>query len=211
MDSEARRHARCPRPDPTPPPLLLFPLFPQARSTRLLSEWDALATIRLPLVAAVDGLALGGGCEVALMCDVIVASDAAVFAQPELALGVTPGMGATARLTRALGRYRAMDVLLTGRKLTAREAEAAGLVARVVPAGGALAAALDVATALASGPPDATAAIKRCVNAALDSSLSSAIQTEHAEFWGCFGSGEQREGMGAFLEKRGAVWAHAKK
>ena len=181
----------------------------QARSTRLLSEWDELSHIRLPLIAAVEGLALGGGCELSLMCDLIVASESASFGQPEVSLGVTPGMGATQRLTRALGKYRTMDLLLTGRRLSAGEAEAAGLVARVAPPGRALAAALDLATSIAAGPPDATAAIKRCVAAAHEGGLAGGLQTEHAEFWGCFGSGEQREGMAAFLEKRAPVWLHS--
>ena len=182
----------------------------QARSTRLLSEWDSLSSVRLPLITAVEGLALGGGNELALMCDLIVASESASFGQPEVSLGVTPGMGATQRLTRALGKYRTMDLLLTGRRLSAAEAEAAGLVARVAPPGRALAAALDLATSIAAGPPDATAAIKRCVAAAHEGGLSGGLQTEHGEFWGCFGSGEQREGMAAFLEKRAPAWPHSK-
>lgn len=157
-----------------------------------------------------EGLALGGGCELALMCDLIVASETASFGQPEVALGVTPGMGATQRLTKALGKYRAMDLLLTGRRVSAAEAAAVGLVARVAPAGGALPAALELAAAIAAGPADATAAIKRCVHAALESGMASGIEAEHTEFWGCFGGAEQREGMSAFLEKRAPVWGKAR-
>jgi enoyl-CoA hydratase len=201
---KTRPNAFSPTPTPTLPTT-------QARSTRLLADWDALSTIRLPMIAAVEGLALGGGCEAALMCDLIVASESASFGQPEVTLGVTPGMGATQRLTKALGKYRAMDLLLTGRWLTAAEAQAAGLVARVAPPGQAVAAALELATSIAAGPPDATAAIKRCVNAALETHLASGMEVEHAEFWGCFGGAEQREGMAAFLDKRAAVWPHAHK
>ena len=189
-------------PTPTPPPPL------QARSSRLLASWDALASPAStpPLIAAVDGPALGGGFEVCQMADLVVAGASSTFAQPELRLGVPPGMGATQRLTRALGRQRALDLILTGRTLTASEAEALGLVARVVPAGTAVDAALDLASRVAAAPPGAVAAARRAVAAALDTPLSAGLEAEHAEFWGCFGSGEQREGMAAFLGKREPVW-----
>lgn len=189
--------ARARPPDPSSPRF-------QARSSRLLSAWDALASPAAtpPLIAAVDGPALGGGFEVCQMADLVVASSAATFAQPELRLGVPPGMGATQRLTRALGRQRALDLVLTGRALSAAEAETLGLVARVVPAGTAVAAALDLAARIAASPPGAVAAARRAVAAALEMPLRAGLEAEHTEFWGCFGSAEQREGMGAFLGKR---------
>ena len=155
------------------------------------------------------GLALGGGFELALMCDLIIAGDDARFALPEVkGLGVIPGMGATQRLPRAVGKYRAMEMVLLGKEMSAKEALDAGLVCRVVsPTEGTLAAALELAGGIAASPPQAVAAAKRAVSSALETnSLSSGLEAEHAEFWGCFGSAEHREGMGAFLEKRSAKW-----
>ena len=197
-------------PHPHPPSLLQPPpSLSQAKKTRLLAEWDRLSRVRVPLVAAVRGLALGGGFELALMCDLIVAGDDAKFALPEVkALGVIPGMGATQRLPRAVGKYRAMEMVLLGKEMSAKEAFDLGLVSRVVsPADETLSAALELAFEIASSPPLAVAAAKRAVSLALEtSSLSSGLEAEHAEFWGCFGSPEQREGMSAFLEKRAPKW-----
>jgi len=188
-----------------PPPPTPF----QAKRSRLLADWDRLSRVRVPLVAAVRGLALGGGFELALMCDLIVAGSDARFALPEVPrLGVIPGMGATQRLPRAIGKYRAMEMVLLGEEMGAEEAHRAGLVCRVVsPAEKTLAAALELAGGIAASPPLAVAAAKRAVSGALESgSLSSGLEAEHAEFWACFGTVEHREGMSAFLEKRAAKW-----
>jgi len=190
---------------PPPPPPTPF----QAKRSRLLADWDRLSRVRVPLVAAVRGLALGGGFELALMCDLIVAGSDARFALPEVPrLGVIPGMGATQRLPRAIGKYRAMEMVLLGEEMGAEEAHRAGLVCRVVsPAEKTLAAALELAGGIAASPPLAVAAAKRAVSGALESgSLSSGLEAEHAEFWACFGTVEHREGMSAFLEKRAAKW-----
>lgn len=181
----------------------------EAKKSRLLADWERLSRVRVPLVAAVRGLALGGGFEVALMCDLIVAGDDARFALPEVkGLGVIPGMGATQRLPRAIGKYRAMEMVLLGKAMSAAEAREAGLVARVVsPAGRTVEAALELAGEIARSPPLAVAAAKRSVSHALETaSLSSGLEAEHSEFWACFGTAEQREGMSAFLEKREAKW-----
>ena len=199
-----------PQPPPRPStPATTTTTKKKAKKSRLLADWDRLSRVRVPLVAAVRGLALGGGFEVALMCDLIVAGDDARFALPEVnGLGVIPGMGATQRLPRAIGKYRAMEMVLLGRAMSATEAREAGLVARVVsPAEQTVAAALDLAGEIAASPPLAVAAAKRAVSHALETgSLSSGLEAEHAEFWACFGTAEQREGMSAFLEKREAKW-----
>ena len=143
------------------------------------------------------------------MCDLIVAGDDAKFELPEVkGLGVIPGMGATQRLPRAIGKYRAIEMVLLGKEMTAREAMEAGLVSRVAsPAEKTLAAALELASEIAACPPLAVAAAKRAVSHSLETgSLSSGLESEHAEFWACFGTAEQREGMSAFLEKRRAEW-----
>jgi len=171
-------------------------------STRLLDGWRALRHVRVPIIAAVEGFALGGGCELAAACDVVVAGAGASFGQPEVGLGVVPGMGATQRLPRAVGKAVAMDLILTGRRLTAQEALAAGLVSRVVPAGRALEEAASIAAAIGRAPRAAVAKAKELTNAAFEMPLAAGLETELREFWACFGTADQVEGMGAFLEKR---------
>ena len=168
--------------------------------------YDAVVATRKPWLAAVAGFALGGGCELAMMADFIVAADTARFGQPEIKLGVTPGMGGSQRLTRAIGKAKAMEMCLTGRMMDAREAEASGLVARVVPAAELLDAALKVASEIAAMPPLAAIACKEEVNAAFETTLAQGICFERRLFNGLFGSNDQKEGMAAFVAKRPGAW-----
>ena len=168
--------------------------------------WDRIRAIGTPVIAAVRGVALGGGCELAMACDMIVAGDDARFGQPEIRLGVMPGAGGTQRLTRAIGKARAMELILTGRTMDAREAEAAGLVTRVVPAAETVPAALTLAATIASMPPLATRAAKRAVLRADEVSLQTGLALERRDFYLLFASEDQREGMAAFSEKRTPTW-----
>ena len=168
--------------------------------------WDAFARTRKPVIAAVAGYALGGGCELAMMCDFIIAADTAKFGQPEIKLGVSPGMGGTQRLARAVGKAKAMDLCLTGRMMDAAEAERAGLVARVVPADALLDEAMAAAAAIAAMPPLAAIANKEMVDAAFETGLSAGVQFERRLFHGLFGTADQKEGMAAFVEKRPGKW-----
>jgi enoyl-CoA hydratase/carnithine racemase len=168
--------------------------------------WERIAAVRTPLIAAVRGFALGGGCELAMSCDLIVAGDDAQFGQPEINLGVMPGAGGTQRLTRAIGRARAMDLILTGRAITAREAEAAGLVSRVVPADETVPAALELAGMIASKAPVAVLAAKEAVRLAEELPLSAGLRHERRAFFGLFATDDQGEGMTAFVEKRRPDW-----
>jgi enoyl-CoA hydratase len=168
--------------------------------------WDRLRAIGLPIVAAVRGYALGGGCELALACDLIVAGEDAQFGQPEILIGVMPGAGGTQRLTRAIGKARAMDLILTGRSMPAREAEAAGLVSLVVPAEETLDRALELAGRIASMPPLAVRAAKAMVNRAFDTSLTEGLADERRAFFELFATEDQTEGMTAFAEKRAPSW-----
>jgi enoyl-CoA hydratase len=168
--------------------------------------WARIDAIGLPIVAAVRGFALGGGCELAMACDLIVAGDDARFGQPEINLGVIPGAGGTQRLTRAIGSARAMELILTGRTMTADEAFAAGLVTRVVPAGATVEAALELAARIASMPPLAVRAAKQAVRAAAELPLTHGLAAERQAFFALFDTDDQREGMSAFIEKRPAVW-----
>jgi len=161
---------------------------------------------RKPWLAAVAGYALGGGCEVAMMADFIIAADTAQFGQPEIKLGVTPGMGGSQRLTHAVGKAKAMEMCLTGRMMGAEEAERAGLVARVVPADRLLDEALKTAEAIAGMAPLAAIATKEQVNAAFETGLAQGILFERRLFHGLFGSEDQKEGMSAFVDKRKADW-----
>lgn len=178
--------------------------YASAVSTRLLDAWRALKHVRTPIIAAVEGYALGGGCELAAACDIVIAGSGASFGQPEVGLGVIPGMGGTQRLPRAVGKALAMDLVLTGRRLSAAEAAGAGLVSRVVAEGRALEEACAVAAAIARAPRGAVAKAKELTNAAFEMPLAAGLETELREFWACFGTDEQVEGMGAFLEKRAA-------
>jgi enoyl-CoA hydratase len=169
-------------------------------------HWATLAGVGVPIVAAVRGFALGGGCELALLCDVVVAGDDATFGQPEIKLGVIPGAGGTQRLTRAVGRARAMELVLTGRSIDAREAERLGLVSRVVPAEETLDRALELAGRIAALPPIAVRAAKAAVNAAQELPLSEGLARERQAFFGLFATADQKEGMAAFVEKRSPRW-----
>lgn len=168
--------------------------------------WDHLGAIGIPLIAAVRGYALGGGCELAMTCDLIVAGDDAQFGQPEIGIGVMPGAGGTQRLTRAIGTARAMELVLTGRTMPAAEAYAAGLVTSVVPADHVLTAALDLADRIAAMPPLAVRAAKRSVLAAAELPLSAGLRAEREAFFDLFATEDQREGMRAFQEKRPPTW-----
>jgi enoyl-CoA hydratase len=168
--------------------------------------WDRIAAIGLPLVAAVRGYALGGGCELALTCDLIVAGEDARFGQPEIKIGVMPGAGGTQRLTRAVGKALAMELILTGRTMDAAEASAAGLVTAVVPAAETVDRALALADTIASMPPLAVRAAKRSVLAAAELPLSEGLRLERQAFFDLFATQDQREGLRAFTEKRPPVW-----
>jgi enoyl-CoA hydratase len=170
------------------------------------SQWERIKRIRKPIVAAVRGFALGGGCELAMACDMIVAADDSQFGQPEIKLGVMPGGGGTQRLTRAVGKARAMELVLTGRTMSAREAEAHGLVTRVVPSEATLDAALELAAQIASMPAGAVIAAKEAVNRAHELSLEAGLEFERRNFYLLFASQDQREGMDAFMDKRTPAW-----
>lgn len=170
--------------------------------------WEALTRVRTPLVAAVSGYALGGGCELAMTCDMIIAADTAKFGQPEVNLGVIPGMGGSQRLTRAIGKAKAMDLILTGRMIDAEEAERCGLVSRVVPAGDLLDRTLEIAAQIASCSLVATMAAKEAVNAAFETTLEQGVRHERRLFHGLFAGEDQKEGMAAFVEKREPAFRH---
>jgi enoyl-CoA hydratase len=180
--------------------------FAAMYASNFFAGWERVTATRKPWIAAVAGFALGGGCEVAMMADFIIAADSAKFGQPEIKLGVTPGMGGSQRLTRAIGKAKAMEMCLTGRMMGAEEAEAAGLVARVVPAAGLLDEALKTAATIASMAPLAAIATKEMVNAAYETGLAQGIIFERRLFHGLFGTEDQKEGMSAFVEKRAADW-----
>jgi enoyl-CoA hydratase len=171
------------------------------------APWDRLAAIGVPLIAAVRGFALGGGCELAMACDMIVAAEDAAFGQPEILLGVMPGAGGTQRLTRAIGKARAMELILTGRTMSAREAEANGLVTSIVPAAATLDAALELAGRIAAMPPLAVRAAKAAILAADESSLAEGLVQEREAFFRLFDTADQSEGMAAFTQKRPPVWS----
>jgi enoyl-CoA hydratase len=168
--------------------------------------WEKVTATRKPWLAAVSGFALGGGCEVAMMADFILAADTARFGQPEIKLGVGPGMGGSQRLTRAVGKAKAMDMCLTGRMIGAEEAERSGLVSRIVPATDLIEEALKVAAEIAEMPPLAAIAVKEMVNAAFEGGLAQGVTFERRLFHGLFGTADQKEGMTAFVEKRPGNW-----
>ncbi|HEY0311434.1 MAG TPA: enoyl-CoA hydratase [Allosphingosinicella sp.] len=180
--------------------------FAQMYASNFFAGWEKVTATRKPWIAAVAGYALGGGCEVAMMADFIIAADTAQFGQPEIRLGVTPGMGGSQRLTRAIGKAKAMEMCLTGRNMGAEEAERAGLVARVVPAAGLVDEALKAAEAIAGMAPLAAIATKEMVNAAFEMGLAQGIVFERRLFHGLFGTEDQKEGMAAFVDKRKAAW-----
>ncbi|MFM7012991.1 MAG: enoyl-CoA hydratase [Betaproteobacteria bacterium] len=171
-------------------------------------NWETIRRIRKPVIAAVAGYALGGGCELAMMCDFILAADTAKFGQPEIKLGVIPGSGGTQRLPRAVGKSKAMEMVLTGRMMDAVEAERAGLVSRIVAADRLLEDAIETATVIAAMSLPAAMMAKESVNRAYESSLSEGVLFERRVFHSCFAMDDQKEGMAAFVEKRKPVFKH---
>jgi enoyl-CoA hydratase len=176
--------------------------YPDTLFEDFIAKWEIITTIKTPVIAAVAGYALGGGCELAMMADFIVCADNAKFGQPEITLGVIPGAGGTQRLTRLVGKSKAMDMVLTGRQMDAAEAERAGLVSRVFPLADLLPEALKIAGRIATLSPVANYVAKRAVNAALETTLAEGVQAERMLFLPLFGTEGQREGMSAFVEKR---------
>jgi enoyl-CoA hydratase len=170
------------------------------------ADWDHATRTRKPIVAAVAGFALGGGCELAMHCDIIIAADNAKFGQPEIKLGVIPGIGGTQRLTRAVGKAKAMDMILTGRMMDAAEAEKSGLVARVVPAANLMEEAMKVAETIATMSLPSVLAGKEAINSAFEGGLSEGVVFERRIFHALFATEDQKEGMKAFVEKRKPVW-----
>jgi len=171
-------------------------------------NWETIRSIRKPVIAAVSGFALGGGCELAMMCDFIIAADTAKFGQPEIKLGVIPGAGGTQRLPRAVGKAKAMDMALTGRMMDAQEAERAGLVSRVVPFEKMMEEALGAALVIADFSQIAVMAAKESVNRAFESGLSDGVMFERRLFHALFATSDQKEGMDAFVNKRKANFSH---
>jgi enoyl-CoA hydratase len=180
--------------------------YMEAYKSDFIATWERIARARKPVIAAVAGFALGGGCELAMSCDLIIAADTAKFGQPEIKLGVTPGMGGSQRLTWAVGKAKAMEMCLTGRMMGAEEAERSGLVAKVVPAADLLDEALKTAETIAGMAPLAAIANKEMVNAAFEMGLAQGINFERRLFHGLFGTEDQKEGMTAFVEKRPGNW-----
>lgn len=176
--------------------------YVEAYSEDFFAEWDAFAALRVPKIAAVSGYALGGGCELAMMCDMIFAADTARFGQPEIKLGVLPGIGGTQRLTRLVGRAVAMDMILTGRMIDAEEALRIGLVSRVIPAADLDTEAREAAATIAGYSRPAAMMARECVAQAEETGLHAGLQFERRVFHAIFATQDQKEGMGAFLEKR---------
>ncbi|TDD80758.1 enoyl-CoA hydratase [Saccharopolyspora karakumensis] len=166
------------------------------------AAWDRLTAVRKPMIAAVSGYALGGGCELAMLCDLIIAADNAKFGQPEIKLGVIPGIGGTQRLTRAVGKAKAMEMCLTGRMMDATEAESSGLVARVVPVDRLTEEALDTASEIASMSTPVAMMVKESVNRAHETTLAEGVRFERRVFHATFATDDQKEGMAAFVDKR---------
>jgi len=182
--------------------------FSEVFDADLFAAWGRLAAVRTPLIAAVAGYALGGGCELAMMCDVLIAADTAKFGQPEIKLGVLPGMGGSQRLTRAIGKAKAMDLILTGRTIDAAEAERSGLVSRVVPAEDLMTEAAAVATTISQMSRSAARMAKEAVNRAFESTLTEGLLYERRLFHSAFATEDQSEGMAAFIDKRPPTFTH---
>lgn len=178
--------------------------YPETYLEDFITSWDRVASRRKPLIAAVAGFALGGGCELAMMCDIIIAADTAKFGQPEIKLGVMPGAGGTQRLTRIIGKAKAMELCLTGRLMGAEEAERAGLVARVVPAAELLEDALKTAATIADMSLPIVMMAKESINRAYETTLAEGIRFERRLFHAMFATADQKEGMAAFVDKRRA-------
>lgn len=172
------------------------------KSEYITRNWDRIRAVRKPIIAAVSGFALGGGCELAMMCDIVIAADNTRFGQPEIKLGIIPGAGGTQRLPRAVSKAKAMDLVLTGRMMDAAEAERAGLVSRVVPAAKLLDEAISAATAISEFSLPSVMMAKECVNRAYEGPLSEGILFERRMFHALFATEDQKEGMSAFVEKR---------
>jgi enoyl-CoA hydratase len=172
------------------------------QSDFITKDWERIDTCRKPVIAAVAGYALGGGAEIAMMCDIIIAADTAKFGQPEISIGTLPGAGGTQRLTRAIGKSKSMEMCLTGRMMEAEEAERAGLVARIVPAADLLKDALAVAAKIAAMSRPMTMITKESVKRAFETSLAEGLRFERRMFHASFATEDQKEGMAAFIEKR---------
>ena len=183
-------------------------VYPEVVLDDFVAGWDGLLAIKKPIIAAVAGFALGGGCELAMMCDIIIAADSARFGQPEIKLGIIPGIGGTQRLVRAIGKAKAMEMILTGRLMDAAEAERTGLVARVVPAADLVDEALTLARTIAAMPLPAVIAAKDAVGRAFETSLAEGIRHEKAAFYALFATHDRQEGMAAFVEKRQPDFKH---
>lgn len=182
--------------------------YSEVTEQQFFGAWDDLSRLRTPIIAAVTGYALGGGCELAMLCDTIIAGENARFGQPEINLGVIPGIGGSQRLTRAVGKAKAMDLVLTGRQMKVDEAERAGLVSRVVPTEQCLDTALEVAAVIASKSKLITGLAKDAVNRAFESSLAEGVRAERVLFYSTFATDDQTEGMAAFVEKREPKFSH---
>jgi enoyl-CoA hydratase len=178
--------------------------FAEAYLGDFAANWDRASTARKPVIAAVAGFALGGGCELAMQCDILIAADNAKFGQPEIKLGVIPGIGGTQRFTRAVGKAKAMDIMLTGRMMDVNEAERAGLVARIVPLANLLDEAIKTAETIASMSLPSVLAAKEAVNVAFETSLAEGVRFERRVFHAMFATADQKEGMTAFIAKRPA-------
>jgi len=182
--------------------------YADTTKSNMLAHWSGISSIRKPVVAAINGFALGGGCELAMSCDILIASEDAKFGQPEIKLGTIPGVGGTQRLIRAVGKSKAMELILTGDMMTAADAEKAGLVSKVVPAGKAAEEALKVAERIASFSAPVAALAKECVNAAEETSLAEGLRLERGLFHATWGLEDRGEGFQAFIEKRAPTWRH---
>jgi len=178
--------------------------FPSAYLDDFVTAWDAIPLHRKPLIAAVSGFALGGGCELAMMCDFILASDTAKFGQPEIRLGIMPGVGGSQRLTRAVGKAKAMEMCLTGRMMDANEAERAGLVSRIIPVADLVNESVKTADAIANFSRQSVLMTKEAVNRAYETTLAEGVRFERRMFQSLFATADQKEGMTAFIEKRPA-------
>jgi enoyl-CoA hydratase len=178
------------------------------KSDYITRNWETIRRVRKPVIAAVNGFALGGGCELAMMCDIILAGEGARFGQPEIKLGIIPGAGGTQRLPRAVGKAKAMELCLTGRMMDAQEAERSGLISRIVPNDKLVDEALAVATAISQLSQPAVMMIKESINRAYESSLSEGVLFERRGFHSLFATEDQKEGMAAFVEKRAPNFKH---
>ena len=178
------------------------------KSQFITRNWETIRLVRKPVIAAVGGVALGGGCELAMMCDIVIAADTAKFGQPEIKLGIIPGAGGTQRMPRAVGKAKAMDLILTGRMMDAQEAERAGLVSRIVAADKLLDEALAAANAICDYSMPAVMMAKEAVNRAYESALADGVLYERRLFYSLFATDDQKEGMRAFIEKRKPVFRH---